>query len=135
MDVTLALLADSANISREGKLNLLGIFHAIFIKSFPAVHPSMHLVMNFEASNLESGRTKEIEVVFSGPDGNKLGSIAGKFVVPKGEAGYPIQWGHIISLPPIKFDKPGDYAFNIMIGGEHRKPGVPLRVMPAKQSK
>ena len=134
MDVALAVLADSANVSREGKLNLLGIFNAIFIKSFPAVHPSMYLVMNFEMANVEAGRIKEIELVFSGPDGNKLGSITGKLVVPKGDPGYPTQVGHVIPLPPLKFDKPGDYAFNVMINGDPKK-SLSLRVMLAKPTK
>ena len=30
MELTLALLADYANISREGKLNIMGIFEQIF---------------------------------------------------------------------------------------------------------
>ena len=37
MDVSLARLADAANTSRDGKLNLLGIFDAI---QAPALRPS-----------------------------------------------------------------------------------------------
>ena len=134
MDVTLALLADSANISREGKLNLLGIFNLIYTQSFPAVHPNMHLVVSFSTTNVEAGRTKQVEIVFSGPDGGKIGSITGKFVVPKGEPGYPIQINHIVPIPPLKFEKSGDYAFNIFVNQEVKKE-VSLRVLPLKPSK
>ena len=50
MDVTLALLADAANVSQDGKLNILGIFNGLGAAAFPATHPSMHLVLRFEAS-------------------------------------------------------------------------------------
>lgn len=134
MEVRLALLADSANISREGKLNLLGIFDTLNIRSFPAVHPNMHLVLRFEATNAEAGRTKEVEVVFMGPDEDKLGSLSGKFVIPKGEAGYPIQISHILSIPPLKFEKTGDYAFVVLVNGDEED-RVSLRVVEAKPSK
>ena len=39
MEVKVALLADGANVSREGKLNLLGIFDTLFARSFPTTHP------------------------------------------------------------------------------------------------
>lgn len=134
MDVNLALLADSANISREGKLNLLGIFNLIYAQSFPAVHPNMHLVVSFSTTNAEAGRTKQVEIQFLGPDGNKIGSITGKFVVPKGEPGYPIQVNHIVPIPPLKFEKPGDYAFSIFVNEELKKEAS-LRVLPLKPAK
>ena len=50
MELTLALLADYANISREGKLNIMGIFEQIFALSFPAVHAQLQLVLRLESS-------------------------------------------------------------------------------------
>ena len=60
MRVKLALLADSANVSREGKLNLLGIFDAIFARELPTSHPHMHLVLRFEALPADAGSTVAI---------------------------------------------------------------------------
>lgn len=134
MEVTLALLADAANISREGKLNLLGIFNTIYANSFPAIHPKMQLVLSFESTHAEVGRQKNIEIVLFGADNDKIGSIVGKFAVPKGEAGYPIQINHIVDIPPLRLEKPGDYVFRILINGEDKK-FSPLRVVAGKSAK
>lgn len=84
MDVQLALLADYANISREGKLNILGIFDALYGKNFPIIHPQLQLVINFEATRAEEGKEKVVEVQFSDGDDNKLSGISGKLKIPKG---------------------------------------------------
>ena len=56
MDVTLAVLADHANVSDQGKLNILGIFDRILASNFPAVHPQLHPVLRFSASPAERGK-------------------------------------------------------------------------------
>jgi len=43
MHVTFALFADAANLSQEGKLNILGVFDALQVGALPAVHPRAHL--------------------------------------------------------------------------------------------
>lgn len=134
MDVTLALLADAANISKEGKLNLLGIFNIIHTNAFPAIHPKMQLVLSFEATHAEVGRQKNVEIVLYDADDNKLGSITGKFPIPRGESGYPIQLNQILNIPPLRFEKPGDYAFHILIGGEDKK-SILLRVVASTPAK
>ena len=49
MNVRLAVLADYANVTGDGKLNILGIFDRINLLQIPAVHPQMHLVLRIEA--------------------------------------------------------------------------------------
>ena len=49
MRVSLALLADYSNVSREGKLNILGIFDTIYAPRFPTTHAHLQLVVRFEA--------------------------------------------------------------------------------------
>ena len=65
MELSLALLADGANLSREGKLNLFGIFDTIFARTFPTTHPQMQLVLRFEARAEEAGQTHTVEVQFA----------------------------------------------------------------------
>ena len=96
MEIKLAALADAANVSQEGKLNLLGIFNAVNATAFPSVHLSAQLVLSLEASSVEAGRSKKLEIEFRDADGNKQGSIAATFIVPKGPAGYPITMSRIL---------------------------------------
>jgi hypothetical protein len=62
MKIIFSVLADSANITREGKLNILGIFDSIQVQQFPVTHPQMQLVMRFEADRAEAGKSKKAEV-------------------------------------------------------------------------
>jgi len=55
MKLTLFLAADYANITREGKLNVMGIFNDIYARTFPARHSSMHLVAKLGAELGEYG--------------------------------------------------------------------------------
>ena len=49
MLVKLAVLADYANVTSDGKLNILGIFDRMNVLNLPAVHPQMNLVLRLEA--------------------------------------------------------------------------------------
>lgn len=118
MEVPLAVLADAANVSQEGKLNIFGIFNRLWAMNFPAQHPQMQLVLAFEADHAEAEQTKTLEVQLRDGDGTKLMAISGKLKVPKGEAGYPIRINHMLPLNGLRFEKPGDYVFKILVNGE-----------------
>ena len=72
MDIPLAVLADSANVSQEGKLNIFGIFDQLNIASFPVRHPHMTLVFQLTASPAEGGRSHQVVVHCMDEDGGKL---------------------------------------------------------------
>ena len=40
MNVTFAMFADAANLSQEGKLNILGVFDALQVATLPTVAPA-----------------------------------------------------------------------------------------------
>jgi len=55
MHVSFALFADAANLSQEGKLNILGVFDALQVASLPAVHPRAHLVVHLKGTGADMG--------------------------------------------------------------------------------
>lgn len=132
MEVPLAVLADAANVSREGKLNIFGIFNRLWAINFPAQHPQMQLVMNFQADAGEAEEKKTLKVQLMDADGNKIISIEGFLTLPKAQPGRPIRINHILGLPGISLPKPGDYEFTILVNGE-TKAHVPFSVATAKQ--
>ncbi len=134
MEVTKALLADYANIAEGGKLNVLGIFTTIFVASFPTVHPQMQLIFMWEANRSESGRKKQIEIELCDADGKKLLGLGGELQLPEAPSGKQIYGNQILTLNNLKFEKTGEYVFNILIGGEH-KAEAPFEVLspPAKR--
>ncbi len=132
MEVTLALLADAANISGDGKLNILGIFNALGAQSFPVVHPQMALVLRFEASRAEEGKGRQIELQLADSDGQKLFKISAQLMVPTGTPpGSPIRLNHILMVNNIQFTKPGDYMFSILIGDD-QKASIDLKIVEVR---
>lgn len=130
MQVPLALLADYANISVEGKLNLMGAFDVIHARQFPALHPQMHLVFRIEANPAEAGSTRKLEIKLMAEDGQTLLSLEAelrleaKDPTPLGEM---LRSNHIIGLQAVRFEKPGAYQFAILINGDV-KAIVPLKI-------
>jgi hypothetical protein len=121
MDVALALLADYANVSQEGKLNVMGVFDRIWSKSFPVVHTEMCLVFRLEAGPAERGTDKVVEVKLLDADGKVLQHLKGQFTVPAETAGPIIHIPQILRFMAVRFEKPGDYAFHILVGGDEKR--------------
>lgn len=132
MNVNLAVLADYSNISREGKLNILGIFNLIRAKAFPLVLPAMQLVMTFEAPHSEVGTTKNVRVKLMDGDGRQILEIGGQFTLAGGTPGETMKSNHIINFNNIAFPRVGDYVFCILIN-EEEKTRVPLKVIQIQQ--
>ncbi len=128
MRVTLAVLADYANITREGKLNILGIFDVIHVQNFPVTHPQMQLVMRFEADISEAGKTKKSEIQLMDDDGKRLFVLGGEFTFGPGQPGEVMGSNQILTINMMKFESPGNYEFKILINDE-LKAEVPLKVV------
>jgi hypothetical protein len=126
MELTLALLADYANISREGKLNIMGIFEQIHAQQFPATHPQMHLVIRLEATPFEAGQ-HTLALSFIDDDANEVFAIRGGLVIPESHAGQNIMAPSIFGLNAITFPKAGMYEF-VIVADEQELGRVPLRV-------
>ena len=112
-----ATLADYANITREGKLNLMGVFDSISAVSYPAAHPQMHLVIRFELFRHEKGKNHDIEIQFVDEDGKKLFSLAAQVGIPANAtiATTTVNNDQIIGINGLVLPKPGTYQFVILI--------------------
>lgn len=58
MEAKLALICNSANVSQEGKLNILGEFDTIWAEQVPVKWPSLTLVARFEAHLVEGSKRR-----------------------------------------------------------------------------
>src|SRR3990170_3348345 len=114
MEVSFALLADAANVSREGKLNVLGAFDRIYGSKFPLTWPRMVLVTRFVASAAEFGTEKSVEIVTLDADGKRLGQATGKMTLPQGQAGRLLKINHVLPMT-LTFPGPGEYSIEILV--------------------
>lgn len=126
MHVRLALLADYANVTAEGKLNILGVFDRISIREVPAFHPQMHLILRLEAHPAERDRVHNIEIRLYDPDGQTVFEVRGD-VVPHGRVGETIATNQILSLNNLQLAKPGGYNFVVFVNND-LKTELPLAV-------
>lgn len=129
MRVKLALLADFANVTREGKLNIIGKFDRIWFRDLPVRIASMHLIIEIEAYYAERGRPQRLTVTLDDPDGGRLLELPADVMVAGGTPGNPIGTGQILALNNLEFLKAGGYTFNIFIN-EHLAEQLTLQVVP-----
>ncbi|MFA6166681.1 MAG: hypothetical protein WC700_08700 [Gemmatimonadaceae bacterium] len=80
MYCSFALFADAANLSQEGKLNVLGVFDALHVASVPAVHPRATLVVRLKASPDDAG-THALSLTWVAPGGDEIWSSSGEVEV------------------------------------------------------
>jgi hypothetical protein len=95
MYISFALFADAANLSQEGKLNILGVFDAVQVGDFPTVHPRTTLVLRLKAEAADVG-THRLGLRWLSPEGEELWSTEGEINV-----GGPADAGGEVDLPLI----------------------------------
>jgi hypothetical protein len=128
VDVNVAVLADYANVSQDGKLNIMGIFQEINAPELPLQLPQMYLVLSFTAGPAEFGLVRDIRVVLLHSDGQEVFALEAQMQVPN--AARPGRRAYInetIGLAGVPFQQAGDYAFSILVGDDE-KATVPLYV-------
>lgn len=120
MELKFAVLADSANVSIEGKMNLLGVFDEINAPKFPVVHAQMTLALRIEAHPSEVG-DHQVRVRIADEDGEPIVPELGvPFKVQKKPGvAMAAPSAIILQLNGVKFPKPGAYSIDILIDGRY----------------
>ena len=114
MHVQFALFADAANVSQEGKLNILGIFDALHVGQLPSLHPRATFVVRLKAVAEDRG-PHGVGLEWASPGGEVLWSSRGELVVgeaPDGAEGIDVPLLAVIDLP---LDAPGIYTMLVSI--------------------
>ena len=129
MDVTLAVLADAANRSDNGKLNILGIFSTLYAAQTPCQHPIMSLVLSFQASPFERGSQQQVGIKLVDADGQTVLAPPDSLLqVPSSDGELTPGVNLIANLTNIKFESFGSYQFEILVNGQV-KAQIPLTVI------
>jgi hypothetical protein len=115
--IPMALIADEANISQEGKLNVLGVFDRIAAPGFPIVHPRMVFVFRLEAEYGDGGKALPVRVRLIDEDGGVLFEAGGEIVAPEVPPGEFASAHQLFSLVGVRFERAGTYKFVVDLGG------------------
>ncbi len=128
VDVRLAVLADYANVSQDGKLNIMGIFQEVNPPFLPFPMPQMYLVLSFSAGPAEFGTDRNLRVVLLHSDGQEILELEAQMRVPtSNRPGSRAYINEAVGLAGVMFEQGGDYAFSILVGDDE-KATVPLHV-------
>lgn len=114
MQVSFALFADAANLSQEGKLNILGVFDAVQVGALPTVHRRASLVVHLKGDETDAG-VHSLTLRWLSPTGEELWNTQGQVEVqsaPPTGAGMDLPLIAAVDLP---LDQPGSYAMHIAV--------------------
>ena len=116
MHISFAVFADGANLSQEGKLNVLGVFDALAVGGFPAVHPRTHFVVRLKGS-LDDAGAHRLSFAWVNPAGEVLWSSDGELNVAAGpnpafEMDLPI-----IAVIDLPLNEAGMYSMQVSLDG------------------
>jgi hypothetical protein len=117
MHISFAVFADAANLSQEGKLNILGVFDAVQVAGLPTIHPRTHFVVRLKADGDDIGAHK-LSFRWLSPFDEELWSSSGEMSVapapnPVFEVDLPI-----IAEVDLPLNVVGQYTKQVTLDGE-----------------
>lgn len=115
MKIVLAALADSANISVEGNLNILGAFDSIAVGRFPAQHPAMVLAFRIIGEYDDQHNVHQINVRLVDEDGRVQWNAAAKAEIKDVKPGQFSHANQILRFRNFPLNGPGRFKFLIQI--------------------
>jgi hypothetical protein len=119
MHVSFALFADAANISQEGKLNILGVFDAVHVGQLPALHPRATFVVRIKAVPGDAG-DHPMTLRWVNPRGAELwASNAELSIAPPPPGTTELDMPVIVQLD-LPLDVTGDYRMIVELRNERR---------------
>ncbi|OGW47274.1 MAG: hypothetical protein A2Y66_02800 [Nitrospirae bacterium RBG_13_41_22] len=119
--IPFALLADYSNVSKEGKLNILGIFTHLYALKEPITHPQMQLVFTLEADRVETGRKHHLDIELIDGDGKKVFTFGADFEFSEPAAGETrVSANQNLVINNMQFPHFGKYDFKILVNDEVR---------------
>ena len=130
MQVSFALFADAANLSQEGKLNILGVFDAVQVGQIPSVHPRAHLVVRLKGGAEDAG-LHTVSLRWVNPSGVDLWSSDGGLEVGAMPPGATEMDFPLIASIDLPLDEAGAYTMHIALDNQpHAAVGLLVRASP-----
>jgi len=118
MHLSFALFADAANLSQEGKLNILGVFDALHVGTLPAVHPRAALVLHLKGDGADVGDHR-VGLSWRNPTGEMLWNSEASLTVGPPALGTFEMDLPLLAQVDLPLDVPGAYAMEVSIDGAH----------------
>ncbi len=126
MKIDFAVACDYAIIDQYGKLSVLGVFSHIWVATFPAVHPRLHLVIRLRGRRTEVAQHK-VNIRLVDEDDTEVIKGNGTVNFSEPPAGVlEIETGCVLVFD-VPFQHAGKYRFEIAVD-DGVKTEVPITV-------
>jgi hypothetical protein len=133
MRLSFALFADAANLSQEGKLNVLGVFDAVQVAGLPTMHPRAHLVVRLKGGPSDVG-SHVITLRWLNPAGTELWSSNGQLDIGAPPPGVTDMDFPLIAAIDLPLDATGTYSMQVALDGTvHGEVKLHVRAEMAQQ--
>jgi uncharacterized protein DUF6941 len=128
VNVPIAVLAEYANRTTDGKLNIMGIYDTIYGAELPVEIPSMRLVMQMQTEPHDRGTELLVRIRLDGPYGeNLLPHPLQRLIVPE-HLSPRVNYPQVVELNGVYVERFGDYVFIISVN-EVEKARIPFHVV------
>jgi len=116
MHVLHILAADYANVTKDGKINVMGIFNRIFAHEFPTRQPEMHLIVKLDASPAEYDTVRKLTIKLLDETGKQeIVNWSRDIHIPIGSGAERAEISQILRLRDLVFPTPGTYQFSVIV--------------------
>ncbi len=133
MKTRVAVLADCANVTADGKLNIMGVFNVINARQVPVTHSQMQLVLSLVPDPWEMNMTVPLEIQLVDSDGNVVFGLKGQVKIGAAKGGEQATANYLLSLNNTVFEKFGSFEFKVLTNDEPFVT-IPLTVQQAPAS-
>ncbi len=114
------LLADYANLTGNGKLNVMGVFRQITANQFPCRHSSMYLVIQLQTEPVEDLRGERVMVArLVDADGSVIRQLEMPFKFPQWDGGLRPEATFIIQINNLTFPYAGEYVWDVFVNDKN----------------
>ncbi len=129
MKQQLAILADAANVTQEGKLNILGQFSIVFPPETPTTYPLLWFVAMLELGAADFGKHPFLLRLVDGEGDTVMTPLTGEIDLPKPAdySGDPLYLPVLLQVANTQLPDYGTYTFELRFD-EQIVAEVPLMV-------
>lgn len=118
MKARVAVLADCANVTADGKLNIMGVFNVIKAPRVPVAHSQMQLVLSLVPDPWEMNTTVPLEIQLVDADGRVLFRFKGQAAFGAAAIDEQLTANYLLGLSSTIFKRFGAYEFKVLVGEE-----------------
>ncbi|MDE3088536.1 MAG: hypothetical protein KGJ80_04020 [Chloroflexota bacterium] len=118
MKARVAVLADCANVTADGKLNIMGVFNVINAHQVPVTHSQMQLVLSLVPDPWEVNTTVPLEIQLVDSDGRVIFGLKGQVSIGGATAGEQSTANYLLALNNTAFERFGFFEFKVLANDE-----------------